>query len=260
MVPIISLLIVLTLSMIVTRVAAMALMLTGMSRETAKFQARSAFTGVGFTTTEAEDVVGHPVRRQIVMTLMLLGNLGIGAVVATIMVSFIRASESDDWWWQIGSLVVGLTVLALAATNRKLERHMNRGISWVLRRWSGLHVRDYVSILHLQDDFVISELLVEPQDWLANRTLIDLRLPNEGVLVLGVRRSDGSFIGTPTGEMLIRPDDTLILYGRGERVEELDQRRCGRRGDEAHLEACDEHEDDLEEQEQLETQRADETA
>lgn len=42
MIAIASLLIVLTLSMLVTRVAAMALMLTGMSSESAKFQARSA--------------------------------------------------------------------------------------------------------------------------------------------------------------------------------------------------------------------------
>ena len=92
MTAIISLLIVLTLSLIVTRVAAMALMLTGLSRESARFQARSAFTGVGFTTGEAENVVDHPVRRQIVMLLMLLGNLGIGAVVATLMLAVLGFS------------------------------------------------------------------------------------------------------------------------------------------------------------------------
>ena len=59
-----SLLIVLTISLMVTRVATMALVLTGMSREAARFQARSAFSGVGYTTREAEDVVSHPVRRQ----------------------------------------------------------------------------------------------------------------------------------------------------------------------------------------------------
>lgn len=55
MAAIMSLLIALTLSLLVTRIAAMALMLTGMSREAARFQARSAFTGVGFTTQEAEE-------------------------------------------------------------------------------------------------------------------------------------------------------------------------------------------------------------
>ena len=53
-----SLLIVLTMSLLVTRIAAMALMLTGMSREAARVQARSSFTGVGYTTREAKEIVG----------------------------------------------------------------------------------------------------------------------------------------------------------------------------------------------------------
>lgn len=40
----------LLLSLLITRIATNALSVTGLSRETARFQARSAFTGVGFTT------------------------------------------------------------------------------------------------------------------------------------------------------------------------------------------------------------------
>ena len=50
MVSILTLLLVMTLSILLTRVATVALTHTGLSRESAKFQARSAFTGVGFTT------------------------------------------------------------------------------------------------------------------------------------------------------------------------------------------------------------------
>ena len=64
MAPILSLLLILAISLVTTRVAALVLERTGLSREIARFQARSAFTGVGFTTAEAESVVGHPVRRR----------------------------------------------------------------------------------------------------------------------------------------------------------------------------------------------------
>ncbi|HUW03445.1 MAG TPA: hypothetical protein VMW08_13900, partial [Acidimicrobiales bacterium] len=64
-------------SLLVTRVATVMLTLTGMSRESARFQARSAFSGTGFTTTESESVVNHPVRRRIILSLILLGNAGI---------------------------------------------------------------------------------------------------------------------------------------------------------------------------------------
>ena len=74
MLPIFSVLVTLALALVITRVATVALTLTGLSKESARFQARSAYTGVGFTTTEAESVVGHPVRRRIVMILMLLAS------------------------------------------------------------------------------------------------------------------------------------------------------------------------------------------
>lgn len=249
-----SLLIVLTISLLVTRVAAMALMLTGMSRESARFQARSAFSGVGYTTGEAEDVVGHPLRRRIVMLLMLLGNLGVGAVVATLMLSFMQTAESETWWMKLLALAAGLLLLWMAATNRHLERRTNRLIAWVLSRWGQLEVRDYVTILHLQGGYGVSELLVEPNDWLADKTLIELRLPQEGVLVLGINRCQGAFLGTPTGDMKIHAGDTLILYGPAGRIEELDRRRRGRKGDVAHREAVEEQQEDLDEQEQIDEQ------
>lgn len=249
MLAIVSLLIVLMMSLLVTRVAAMALMLTGMSRETAQFQARSAFTGVGFTTHEAEGILTHPVRRRIVMLLMLLGNLGVGAVVATLMLSMMRTVESDLWWLKLLCLVGGLLLLSLAANSRHIERYLNRVIAWGLCRWSNLQVRDYIAILQLEDGYAVSELLVEPNDWLAQKTLIELKLPQEGVLVLGIKRAEGAFLGTPTAETEVHAGDTLILYGPVERIEELDQRRRGRKGDVAHREAIEEHEEDLEEQE-----------
>ena len=64
------LLLILLVALLINRIATAALMSTGMSRQYAKFQARSAFTGVGFTTSEAEEVVSHPVRRRIVMILI----------------------------------------------------------------------------------------------------------------------------------------------------------------------------------------------
>lgn len=57
MVALISFLFVIATSLLITHIAAVALTLTGLSSDIARFQARSAFTGVGFTTKEAEKVV-----------------------------------------------------------------------------------------------------------------------------------------------------------------------------------------------------------
>ncbi len=102
-------------SLLITRIATVALTATGLSYDIARFQARSALSGVGFTTGEAEHIVEHPVRRRIILTLMLLGNAGLVTIVATTMLSFItqpryrrRAYASPHpRWWPGAHLVAG---------------------------------------------------------------------------------------------------------------------------------------------------------
>ena len=76
------------MSFIVVSVGGFALQMTGMEATAARFQALSAFTGTGFTTAEAERVVRNRTRRQIITVLIVLGNVGLVAVVATLVVSF----------------------------------------------------------------------------------------------------------------------------------------------------------------------------
>ena len=55
-------------------VGSIALEATGMQRAKARFQALSALTCTGFTTTEAESIVEHPKRRKIAAYLIFIGN------------------------------------------------------------------------------------------------------------------------------------------------------------------------------------------
>jgi len=89
MIPVVTLLLVVSFSIIITRIATIALTYTGLARESARFQARSAFTGVGFTTSESENLVNHPVRRRILMLLMLFGNAGIVTAIASVVMTFV---------------------------------------------------------------------------------------------------------------------------------------------------------------------------
>jgi len=110
---------------------------SALSREMARFQARSAFTCTGFTTAEAESVVQHPVRRRIVLGLMLAGNAGLAAVVASLMLGFTHGGAGSAGY-RVLELLGGLVVLLALARSR-----------WV-------DGRDRVS-----------ELVVEPGDWMA---------------------------------------------------------------------------------------------
>ena len=242
MVSVITLLVVLTLSILLTRVATVALTHTGLSRESAKFQARSAFTGVGFTTSESEKVVNHPIRRRILLLLMLLGNAGIVTAVSTLIVSFINIDRSGPFVWQIVLLVTGLVALWSLASSRLVDRHLSNLISKVLKKYTRLSVQDYAKLLHLAGDYQINELQVRNDDWVAGRTIAELALRREGVIVLGINRGGGRYLGAPDGDTRIEKGDVLILYGRAQVIEALDQRSAGRKGDWEHHEKIVEQE------------------
>jgi len=80
---IVGLLVAVLLTLLVNRIATTALMFTGLSHEMARFQARSALCTVGYTTSESEDIVTHPVRRRIIGALMLMGNMGFVTMIAS---------------------------------------------------------------------------------------------------------------------------------------------------------------------------------
>lgn len=248
MIPILSLLLVLTLSILVTRVATVILTHTGLSRQTARFQARSAFTGVGFTTSESEKMVNHPVRRRLLLILMLLGNAGLVTAMASLIVAMINLEESGNLIIRLTILVAGVTLLMSLTYSKWIDNRMADFISWALKRYTDLELKDYSSILHLGGEYRVTEMQVKPGDWLANKRLSDTRLRDEGILALGITRRDGTFIGAPAGVALIEPYDSLVLYGRVSAFEELDQRSKGLSGDWEHVESVAEQKKIVEEQ------------
>ena len=95
--------------------------------------------------------------------------------------------------------------------------------------------------MQLTNEYAVSEVFVEADGWLAERTLAELDLPDEGVLVLAIQRADGRFDGAPRGDSSVHAGDTVILYGRDEILTELSSRPADYRGDQAHREAAEEY-------------------
>ena len=242
MISILSLLVVLTLSILVTRIATVALTYTGLSRESAKFQARSAFTGVGFTTNESEKAVNHPIRRRILLMLMLLGNAGVITAVSSLIISFVNVKESGSFVLNIVLLVSGVVVLWSLASSKWVDRHLSNFISKVLKRYTRLNVQDYSKLLHLAGDYQITELHVSKNDWIANKTLADVGLRDEGIVVIGIERQNGDYLGVPYGETEIFPGDVLVVYGLGGSIEDIDQRVRGRKAEFEHRQKVEDQE------------------
>lgn len=233
MIAISSLLLVVALSLVITRVATVVLVATGLSRQVARFQARSALTGSGFTTSESEAVVNHPVRRRVVMTLMLLGNVGLVASAGTLILGFSGKGGGLEWV-RVVELVAGLVALVFLSRSAVVDRWLTGVAARFLRRHSDVASRDLGGLLQLQGTYSVQELAVRRGDWMADRTLASLDLRDEGVVVLGVTRADGSYVGAPVGTTAVHDGDLLIVYGRDECLQELDRRPSGSAGEAAH--------------------------
>ena len=177
MVPVFAVLFVLTVSLVIVRFATVGLTMTGLSKDLAQFQALSAFTRSGFTTQESESIVNHPVRRRIIMHLMLLGNAGIVIAIATVMQMVIMAG--DDWgalWLRLLELMAGVVLLWILASSQMVEQFMWRMHAWALTRWAHLELQDYIKLLRIAHEYAIFEIRVHEDDWLAGRTLQQLQL------------------------------------------------------------------------------------
>lgn len=178
-------------------------------------------------------------RRQIIMLLMLLGNIGIATVIATVMVS-ISSTAGAAFSQQLmvfGILGLGLLFLWMFFSSRWVERRMNKIIGWALRHFTDLEVRDYNSLLKLADGYSVSEMIIEPKHWLAGGNLKDLRLSDEGLLILGIRRNKAVYTGIPRADDTIESGDVLIIYGKLENIRSLNQRKAGKAGDKQHVQS-----------------------
>ena len=229
-----TLIIVMFLSLLTVRVAAEALILTGMSRQAARFQARSAWTGTGFTTAEAEQVVNNPVRRKIISDLMFLRSVGVITAASTLMLSFVNVDGRGDGWLRLAVLAIAVVALWFVATSDVVSNWLSKVIVMALKRFTDLDTRDYAGLLHLAGEYGILELKVRDQTWMSGRRLAELRLPDEGILILGIVRLDGAYLGAPEGETKVNAGDTLVLYGRSPLLAELGKRPEGPAGQMEH--------------------------
>jgi len=242
MIALISLLTIIILSIVVVRIGAVALELTGLSPEVASFQAQSAFSGVGFTTQESEAIVNHPVRRRIIRILILLGGAGITSSVATLVLTFVGQSGRSILI-RGAILSIGLLGIFVFARSKYIYNLMRKLITKALDRWTKLRIYDYEQMLGLSKGFVISRIIVKEESWLSEKRLSDLKL--EGALILAIYRKvngEEKYIGAPKGDTVIKPGDVLICYARQEVSKALSQRCKGEKGDIEHKAGVEEEE------------------
>ena len=204
-------LLVIFVSFLIVRAAAIALMMTGMDEKRAKFQALSAFSGTGFTTKEAEYVINHPKRRRIITWLMIMGNAGIVTVIVTATSSLVR-SGGYQLPMYILLLAVGIFIIYRIVTNRGF-----------IRRWEGFIEDKFVQsrtfeedvtedLLHFIEGYGLVRIIVAEDSPLAGSSLAEHKLTERDILVLGIERGK-NWIPVPKATEIIEDGDKVVAYG-----------------------------------------------
>ncbi len=213
MAPVLALFVITFVSLIVVRVGGKALMMTGLSWDTASFQSYSAFFGVGFTTKEAEMVVNHPVRRRIIRDLIFAGNIGLTSALATLVVTVMETSKIENPGFVIGSLIAGLVVILLLFRIGIVQRVLDHLIQRTLETAGLVHALDYELLLRIQSGMCVSEIEVMPGTFLAGRKLRESRPADLGVLILSITREGKTVASVPEAHTVVHEGDVLTVYG-----------------------------------------------
>ena len=224
-----ALLIIVAIALLVVRIGATALMMTGLSRDVAEFQAISCFFGVGYTTTEAEMIVGHPARRKIAQHLIISGNIGLTGAMGTVVMTFVKdepgwfgelASGNDTagFFIKLGLILSGILIIGGVFRLKFVRRLLELFIELSLKKFQNVRAIDYETVLRSNHGYAVMQVEIEHGHSLIGRTLAGAKLSSEGVLVLGIQRDSGEYIGATHSTTEILDGDVLTVYGKEESI------------------------------------------
>jgi len=204
-------LLVIFISFLVVRAAAIALMMTGMDEKRARFQALSAFTGTGFTTREAESIVNHPLRRRIISWLMILGNAGIVTVIITATSSLVT---SEGYQLSLNALIllVGIYLIYKIATHKGFMRRWESYVEDKLIKSPAFEEAATEDLLHLIEGYGLVRAIIKEKSPFVGSSLSESKLREKELLVLGIERGK-NWIPIPKANERINEGDRLVVYG-----------------------------------------------
>lgn len=206
-------------SFIVVRIGGLALQLTGIEPDVARFQALSAFSGTGFTTTEAERVVRHRTRRRVVTILIILGNAGLVTIIATLVASFTQVSGYDWFFIRLAIILVSIFVLYKLII---VSRFGNRIIQWVRKPLIKRILREAPAIEEIYNagrGWGVSLVMIKPNSKNVGLSLADVAI-EEGLEILAIDRTE-EFLSRPNSEEKLRVSDRLLVYGNMKSIRSL---------------------------------------
>lgn len=216
MASVLALIILIVLAYFVVVAGGIAFETTGMDREMARFQALSAFTGVGFTTTAAEQVVEHKARRRIASILIVMGWAGAASVLATL----IRSLYVDSAIKGLGNVALGLAfaTLVIMAVRSFSDEIVSAVRRVVMKRVGGILVPQE-DLLRVDGGLGLSRIEIPENSRVLGVALKDLDLRRDQLSLVLVERHHHALV--PDAHTILEAKDHVVLFGRLEAVQHV---------------------------------------
>jgi len=213
---------VLIVAFIIVRIGAIAFELTGLDWSMATFQALSCFSGTGFTTKESELITGHPQRRRIASSLIILGNAGLVTLIAT-FANTLRGDVTTIFsplgapWINLGIIILAVLVSYRLAVSTKFDRKLTDFLRSRIVKKEIIKPVTYEELVVATGGYGISQIEVCSNSPVLDKTLKDSELRKNDITLLAIERS-GEIIPNPPANTKITTNDKLICFGKLENI------------------------------------------
>ncbi|MBU1862326.1 MAG: hypothetical protein KKH94_01490 [Candidatus Omnitrophica bacterium] len=225
-------LIMIIISFIVVRIGAIAFELTGLEWSLSKFQALSCFTGTGFTTREAELIVGNPQRRRVASILMVLGNAGLVTLIATFANSIrpnigmpkLRIPFLEFFIPSAILPIVNLLLIALALfifyrifTRTQIAQKITNGLRSKIIKKDLIKPVSFEELLVSTGGYGVSAIEIDKESSLIGKTIREAHVRQYDINILTVERK-GEVFPNPASDFTFALGDRLICFGKLENI------------------------------------------
>jgi hypothetical protein len=147
--------------------------------------------------------------------------VGLTSGLATLVVTLMQTAGTRHLLFVVGGGVVCLIILMALSRVGWLQRFFDRAIQRTLERTGMVRALDYELLLRIQHGYVVSEIEVLPDTWLAGRELRVSRPWDRGVIILSVKRNGEMVPGLPGPTDVILSGDILTAYGKEKSLQSM---------------------------------------
>ena len=215
-------------SFLAVRVGAIAFQLTGLEWSLAKFQALSCFSGTGFTTKEAELITGNPQRRRIASVLMVLGNAGLVALIAT----FANSIRPVSWiptfripflpvnfpsfllpWLRLFIISASVYVIYKVFTHSKFTKKITFYLRDRILKREIMRPVSFEELLVATGGYGVSNIEIIAGNPAIDATIAHAGLREKDITILAIERK-GEVIPNPRAQEKILLGDRIICFGK----------------------------------------------